>query len=268
MGVRQCFVITPLGEDNSETRRAADGVIAAVIRPVLEGLEFVVTAPHEIAAPGSITVQVIQRLLEADLVVANLTGLNPNVMYELAVRHAAQLPVITIAEAGTRLPFDIADERTIFFNNDIAGTEELKSQLANAVGEIGTTQPDNPIYRAAKTKVMREATTDSEQRYVLDRLGAIETAIARISHALGPVSSQPRLPQASMIVIRVRGEIEHVRDLARGMGLERWRLSDCDASGIMRLGLDEDMIPVGPEELDTLAREHGVEVLSVQREPY
>ena len=180
---KSCFIVTPIGGDETDTRRATDGLIKAVIRPVLKALGYDATASHEMSSPGSITRQVIERLLNDELVVVNLTDLNPNVMYELAVRHAVRLPVVVLAETGTQLPFDISDERTIFFTNDMAGGEELKGKLRETIAAAEKDQePDNPIYRVAKSKVMNDvAASDDTQKYILDRLETIESAISFLS---------------------------------------------------------------------------------------
>lgn len=181
---KKCFIISPLGLDDSETRRKADGLIRAVLEPVLTSLDFKTIAPHEIDTPGSITGQVIQHLLEDELVIANLTELNPNVMYELAVRHAKRLPVVCLAERGTKLPFDIAAERTIFYDNDMAGVEVLKLKLVSAINEAMTgDEHDNPIYRAVKDSIMKEvAAKDNAQTYLLQRLDEISSHINTLKY--------------------------------------------------------------------------------------
>lgn len=184
-----CFVISPLGKDNSETRRAAEGLINSVIKPTLIEMDFDVIAPHEIDNPGSITTQVIKYLLNADLVIANLTELNPNVMYELAVRHAKRLPVVSVVENSTILPFDIATERTIFYQNDMNGVLELKVRLKKAVIEaMQETEPDNPIYRVIKSELIHEiasAKSDDVESYILNRLDDLSLQMSRISNNIG-----------------------------------------------------------------------------------
>lgn len=176
---KTCFIITPLGSGTSDTRRKADGLIAAVIRPVLKELDFVVKAPHEIEESGSITKQIILSLLNSDLVVANLTELNPNVMYELAVRHAKGLPVVAVVENGTTLPFDIAAERALFYDNDLAGGENLKPRLKTAVeAAMKEKSPSNPIYDAVNDFKMREVVAKEDgQQYILEKLDELTNSV-------------------------------------------------------------------------------------------
>ena len=141
----KCFIITPIGDDTDPIRRHIEGIIDAALRPALE-VKYDLVVAHRISEPGSITKQIITEIYSAKLVVANLTNRNPNVMYELALRHSLGKPVIMIAEKGTPLPSDIVMERTIFYQNDARGVIELRENIAAAEKEIDYDKTESPIY--------------------------------------------------------------------------------------------------------------------------
>lgn len=143
------FVVTPIGDDYSSVRRATDGLVDCVLTPVLEERGYEVKVAHRMSDGGSITDQVISNVIESDLVIANLTNLNPNVMYELAIRHSFGKKVVILAKTDTKLPFDVAEERTVFYTDDLFGATELKERLNNAVlSAEEADQVNNPVKRA------------------------------------------------------------------------------------------------------------------------
>jgi hypothetical protein len=261
----ECFIIAPIGGPQSETRKRTDGLLDEAIRPVVEGaLGLSVIAPHEIAEAGSITRQVIQRLLEAELVVADLTNLNANVMYELAVRHAKGEPVVPIAEKGTTLPFDITTERTVFYEDSMHGLKELKPKLEDATrAALEDEEPDNPIYRAQQDFQMREAVaSDDAMGYVLDRLDEIESAISRLSNSdLSKIGElEVRSPETRTEKLRL-GEVtpEEAEAIAAGLS-EEPKLFSAFAEPVP--GSDDYMVKVivpgevGPNELISIMEDH------------
>jgi len=113
---RSCFVISPIGADNSPERRKANYVLRNLIRPALlkQGYKSPRRIDH-LAPIGRIDDNIVSQLAKADLVVVDLAGLNPNVMYELGVRQAWCLPILPLAPEGTKLPFDIVVINTVFY---------------------------------------------------------------------------------------------------------------------------------------------------------
>jgi hypothetical protein len=162
---------------------------------------------------GSITRQVIQHLLDDELVVANLTGLNANVMYELAVRHATFRPVVVLAEEGTILPFDVSDERTLFFTNDMAGVEDVRPRFKAMVEAAMRDQtPDNPIYRVRQAAVMREVAANAPERYIIEQLEAIWQQVTSLTTPLVRVAQPPSgREEVTRYSITVHGTDEQTR---------------------------------------------------------
>lgn len=184
---KTCFVITPIGHEGSEIRRSADGLIDAVIEPICKRMGLTLVVAHRMDNSGSITNQIIEKILSSDIVITNLTTLNPNVMYELAVRHAAKLPVVSLAEKGTILPFDISDQRTIFYEDDMAGVIKLMDSLQQMMHEaINETSSDNPIYRAVQSKIMKDSQPEGDiNAFIIDRLDKFEVTLSNLSKAIG-----------------------------------------------------------------------------------
>jgi hypothetical protein len=118
--IKNCFFVSRIGSPDSEERRFSDKLLTHIVSPVLSelGYDNPIRA-DQITTPGTITTQVFGNLWSADLVIADLTGKNVNVFYELAVRHLSKRPFVQMIHKEDSLPFDIAAERTIHFGFDI-----------------------------------------------------------------------------------------------------------------------------------------------------
>lgn len=162
----ECFVVSPIGPSGSDARRRADNVLNHVVRPAVAPLHLIARRADEIDAPGSITSQIIQRLLRAKAVVVDLTDRNPNVYYELAIRDSFKLPVVLMAEEGTALASDIVGQRTIFLDSrDLGSVAAAIPRITQALKEaIDNPAAASPVQAAAQLGLLSAG--DEEQRAV------------------------------------------------------------------------------------------------------
>lgn len=193
-----CFVIGPIGEAGSETRKKADLLLELVLRPVLAPLGFdPIKRADDDAEPGSITAALIKDVLEAPLVVADLSGFNPNAFYELGIRHGAQLPTIHITTEQVALPFDNKDQRTIFVDlGDYNSIVCAKTRLENAAAR--TLESDysvsNPV---TQSKALFELGKRQDPRDEV--LAAFDERMARVERAVVSLSDLPSLVHRSAL---------------------------------------------------------------------
>lgn len=143
-----CFVIAPIGEPDSEDRKRSDQILKYVIKPIVSEFGFKPIRADAISKPGLITSQIIDHILNSGLVIADLTDHNPNVFYELALRHTIKKPFIQIIKEKQKIPFDVAGMRTIFLNhNDLDSVDLAKNDLREQIktiiesGEESTVSP-------------------------------------------------------------------------------------------------------------------------------
>lgn len=137
--IETCFVIGPIGDRlapfGSEGRHQYEQAIQVwdyVIYPACQALGIEPVRADMIAEPGEITEQVFQHLRDDDLVIADVTGGNANVMYELGLRHTKNKLTVQLGERE-RLPFDITVIRTIQFVRNETGLVEARTRLQEAL---------------------------------------------------------------------------------------------------------------------------------------
>ncbi|MFM9929814.1 hypothetical protein [Achromobacter xylosoxidans] len=147
-----CFYVTPIGEDGSEQRQHADLFLGSLIEPALEQFGLTVVRADMIDKPGTITRQIVEYLLRARLVIADLSFHNPNVFYELALRHAIRLPVVQLVRTADRIPFDLNQIRTVRIDTSgihafVPKIDTYRSEIASQVRRAleDPDAVDNPI---------------------------------------------------------------------------------------------------------------------------
>lgn len=156
---KTCFIVSPIG--NKFEPRGAEGrqryednlqIWADVLEPACDSVGLRPVRADKIAETGEITEQIFQYLRDSDVVIADLSGANPNVMYELGLRHTRDLLTIQIGEHG-HLPFDVNTIRTIQFRRTEAGLIEAREALIETL-TAGLQGKRNPV---AATRIWNDA---------------------------------------------------------------------------------------------------------------
>jgi hypothetical protein len=109
----QVFIIMQIGATDSPERKRADEIYEYIVAPAIKAVGLEPYRADRDFTPGPITRKFLSELLNARLIVADLTGHNPNVYYELGIAHSFARPLISIADSSSSLPFDTKDERII-----------------------------------------------------------------------------------------------------------------------------------------------------------
>ena len=152
---QDCFVIMPIRPIGSEEYDHFRALYEEVIRPPLAALGFNVVRADDSVRTGSITKEIVGLLASSALVVADITDLNPNVFYELGVRHTLRRrgTIILMDKSRTKIPFDLTPYRVIEFDGgSLKGAGDLRRQLdafASALASDSAEEPeasDSPVH--------------------------------------------------------------------------------------------------------------------------
>ncbi len=193
------FVICQVGLKDSDVRARADEIFDYLVKPEVEHAGLAPTRSDRDPTPGQVTAQIIRAIVAAKVVVADLTGRNPNVYYELGVAHSFGKPVVIIVDEAKSLSFDTSNERVIEIGTNerlgVAEAEKAKRKLRETLRLVLADNyvPASLVSEAAGTQSLHELAPDNpvaqELAYVRDRLELVvrQTAgskdVERVRHA-------------------------------------------------------------------------------------
>ncbi len=180
-----CLVIGPKGADDSKERVHTEWVLDEIIRPVMAGFPvYQVKWAFEDVRPRLIDAQLINDLLTADLVIADMSHDNPSALYEIGIRHMAQKPIIHIQLADEKMPFELSLYQAIKFSiatpREIRNAREaLKAQVAAT--ELDGFQVENPVTKARGTVQLKEHAT-APGKVLLDQIALMNRRLSELDH--------------------------------------------------------------------------------------
>lgn len=132
--MEKLFFITPIGEPGSDDRKRSDLIYKVLIQEICKELNIEPIRADKFNEATLITHKIFETIFESDYVICDLSNNNPNVFYEMAVRHCTGKPIIHIARKGQSLSFDIKDFNTIFIDHtDINHIYESKKTIIEMI---------------------------------------------------------------------------------------------------------------------------------------
>lgn len=167
---RQCFVLMPFGKKSDLTGNVIDfdQIYTSLIAPAIQTAGIEPLRWDDIAAAGSVSRVVLERLLESEFVVADLSAGSPNVFYELGIRHTLRpSTTVLIARQGVSIPLDLAGLRVLLYRLNESGrpenTEAFTQGLHALFAPSAPAVSDSPVYQVLSIeppRLMRSADAD------------------------------------------------------------------------------------------------------------
>ena len=193
------FVISPFGEP-------FDTYFAHIVKPALEECGLYAIRGDSLYRPTTIVDDIWQGIRDAKLLIAELTGRNPNVFYELGLAHAISKPVILIAKSIDDVPFDLRSIRVLVYDKDHPDWgNKLRLSLAKAIKEV-LQNPTSAIPTTFKVAVKPVVPEEAETAL---RLEALEAMVHRLADGLDASSLGTYVEQVDpKNVLRVPPKLE------------------------------------------------------------
>ena len=176
--MKTCFIVSPIGEEGTDIRKRADQLFKHIISPVCNECGFKAVRVDQINQADSITQTIIDYLKKSELVIADMTGHNPNAFYEMGFRASTGRPMVHMKEKGEKIPFDIAGIRAFDYDlTELDLVDEVKERLRQTILAFGI---DDGLEPSDSIDEPEMAESQNEASQLLPVLYQIQDEIAQL----------------------------------------------------------------------------------------
>ena len=209
------FVLMPFSEEFK-------ALYAEFIRPSLEKGGFGVKLADDINNDHNILRDIVEGIGDSQLVVADLTGSNPNVLYELGLAHALRKPVMHLTQSLDDVPFDLSSYRMLVYGTNFMEIREAKEKLEEKARVFleGGSRFGNPItdfYQGLRHEFHGDQRSQRKTGRESSGLSGGRVSVRQSDHRLLPRSDWTSRDHGDLKVATVKSRKVRVMLVSRSM---------------------------------------------------
>jgi len=197
-GAETCFVIMPISDSEQYEKGHFKYVYEDLFRPAIEAAGYVPKRADDDRSSSMIQVNIIKDIIEAPMAICDLSTRNPNVLFELGIRQAFDLPVVLVQEEGTPRIFDISTINTIDYRKNLIYREvmEDREKIADAIKATAKNNKLNSIIKLLD--ITKKAELNSSAN--VDDNDEIKLLLMGISNQLSQLQNAKKTPSKIELV--------------------------------------------------------------------
>lgn len=179
----KCFVIMPISDPEGYGKGHFKYVYEDLLKPAIEKAGFVAKRADDDGSSSMIHVNIIRDIIEAPMALCDLSTRNPNVLFELGIRQAFDLPVVLVQEHGTQRIFDISTINTIDYRSSLIYREVIEDR-ENITQAIKSTK-DNTTGVNSIIKLLEIGKASLEKNSKSSSMDEMKMMIYALSNQIG-----------------------------------------------------------------------------------
>lgn len=179
---KKCFVIMPIGNTEGYEEGHFSKVYKNLLKPAIKEAGYQPERADEVQSTNLIAVDIIERIYQTPIAICDVSSCNPNVFYELGIRHTCSLPVVLIKDKKTNNPFDIKDIRYIEYSEQLEYDNVTQKHKEISTAIIRTIDDyQNGVCRNSLIPLIKPKINDNDKAQLYSDITFLEKEAKHIS---------------------------------------------------------------------------------------